>query len=362
MPVAFRVPTLPDDSPNPLFVAARRAEVNAGFSLPDVITSTAAALAKTTFTAAPLGGDPGFGGPRTGFAHQGPAFGELEAQPHGPIHVIVGGNTGLMTDPDTAAMDPIFWLHHANIDRLWAVWNLAGGTNPTLKIWLNRSYRLRDAAGTSVRMKPQDVIDTVGQLGYTYESLPAPPPPVRTGLAAQSGRREARAVPANRRRPMLIGANDAPVDVDPRGVSTQFAVTPLPDSAAAAAGDALRTYLNVTDIEGNRNPGIVFGVYLNLPADGTSDSREDHLAGIVSFFGIEKTDPGAAADRRAEPHGMRYSFDVTGLVDRLRAEGNWDPGRVTVSMLPVIDDVEPEPLGAGSPTPVRVGTFSLYQG
>ena len=25
-------------------------------------------------------------------------------------------------NPDTAALDPIFWLHHANIDRLWSVW------------------------------------------------------------------------------------------------------------------------------------------------------------------------------------------------------------------------------------------------
>ena len=86
--------------------AARRASVNAGIPLPDVVTSTSTALAETDFTAAPLGGDPGFGGPRTGFAHQGPAFGELEAQPHGPIHVMVGGNTGLMTDPDTAAIGP----------------------------------------------------------------------------------------------------------------------------------------------------------------------------------------------------------------------------------------------------------------
>ena len=31
-------------------------------------------------------------------------------------------------------------------------------------------------------MKPQDVLDTVGQLDYTYESLP-----VRAGLAVQPG-------------------------------------------------------------------------------------------------------------------------------------------------------------------------------
>ncbi|HEY5843118.1 MAG TPA: hypothetical protein VIU87_16950, partial [Mycobacterium sp.] len=62
--------------------------------------------------------------------------------------------------------------------------------------------------------------------------------------------------------------------------------------------------------------------------------------------------------------GMRYSFDVTELVDRLRAAGAWEPDRLTVSLLPAPDELEPEPepVAAGKETPVRVGTFSLYQG
>jgi len=352
LPPAFRTQTLPDGTANPLFVTARRASVNNGTPLPAAVTDTSRAVGEATFTAAPLGGDPGFGGPRTGFAHQGPAFGELEAQPHGPVHVQVGGNVGLMTDPDTAALDPIFWLHHANIDRLWEVWTIGGGANPTIRVWLDRSYRLRTATGAAVRMTPRDVLNTVTQLDYTYESLP-----VHAGLAE-----EARPpVPSRKRRPMLIGSNDQPLDVDPRGASTELAVTPLPDPVAAGADDA-RLFLNVTDIEGSRNPGVLFGVYLNLPADPSEEVRQDHLAGIVSFFGIEQTDPATAAATRQEPHGMRYSFDVTGLVNRLRAAGQWRPDRLTVSMLPATDEVEPDPAGAAAQTPVRVGTFSLYQG
>lgn len=349
LPVAFRVSQLPDGTPNPLFVTQRRAAVNAGAALPEVVTSTSAALAKTAFMAAQLGGDPGFGGPRTGFAHQGPAFGELEAQPHGPIHVVVGGNSGLMTDPDTAALDPIFWLHHANIDRLWEVWNIVGGANPKLKVWLDRSFRLRAADQRSALMKPRDVLDTVSQLDYTYESLP-----VRAGAAGG-----ARTVTPRKQRPLLIGASQDPVEVDRAGAHTELVVTPLPEPLAAAA-DPGRLYLNVTDIEGARNPGIVYGVYLNLPPDVPTESRADHLAGLVSFFGIEKTDPVAGGP----PHGMRYSFDVTELVQRLRAVGAWKPDRLTVSMLPAPDDLgpEPEPLASATETAIRVGTFSLYQG
>ena len=52
------------------------------------------------------------------------------------VHVLVGGSDpnsnlpGLMSDPDTAGLDPIFWLHHANIDRLWEVWR----QNPTRRM------------------------------------------------------------------------------------------------------------------------------------------------------------------------------------------------------------------------------------
>jgi tyrosinase len=41
---------------------------------------------------------------------------------HGSIHVRIGGNMGSVA---YAGYDPIFWLHHANVDRLWANWQAA---------------------------------------------------------------------------------------------------------------------------------------------------------------------------------------------------------------------------------------------
>jgi tyrosinase len=38
---------------------------------------------------------------------------------HGSVHIWVGGT---MSAPSTAAADPIFWMHHANLDRLWWRW------------------------------------------------------------------------------------------------------------------------------------------------------------------------------------------------------------------------------------------------
>ncbi|KAF3937147.1 Tyrosinase [Dactylella cylindrospora] len=53
-------------------------------------------------------------------------FDSLEAV-HDTIHGTVGSG-GHMGWVDVAAFDPIFWLHHTNIDRLFAIWQ---GINPT---------------------------------------------------------------------------------------------------------------------------------------------------------------------------------------------------------------------------------------
>jgi len=51
---------------------------------------------------------------------------------HGSVHIWVGGT---MSDPSTAAADPIFFMHHANLDRIWWKWHASPqgqGKNPPL--------------------------------------------------------------------------------------------------------------------------------------------------------------------------------------------------------------------------------------
>jgi Common central domain of tyrosinase len=43
---------------------------------------------------------------------------KLEMGAHGDVHVAVGGTM----DSSSSPADPVFWLHHANIDRLWEQW------------------------------------------------------------------------------------------------------------------------------------------------------------------------------------------------------------------------------------------------
>lgn len=47
-------------------------------------------------------------------------------QMHNGLHGWIGGSAGQMGHPRYSPFDPIFYLHHCNIDRLWAMWQMDG--------------------------------------------------------------------------------------------------------------------------------------------------------------------------------------------------------------------------------------------
>ncbi len=78
---------------------------------------------------------------------------------HDGVHVWVGGTMGVIA---TAPADLIFWMHHANIDRLWWTWfNSPKGTgqNPNL-------------SGVDLVLDPwaytEPMTRDIGSLGYAY--------------------------------------------------------------------------------------------------------------------------------------------------------------------------------------------------
>lgn len=68
-----------------------------------------------------------FASPKAVFHGAMIGFGVLEGQPHNNVHNCVGGmsgpqNAGGFMQANLSPVDPIFWLHHANIDRVWDTW------------------------------------------------------------------------------------------------------------------------------------------------------------------------------------------------------------------------------------------------
>jgi tyrosinase len=90
---------------------------------------------------------------------------------HNQAHAWIGGD---MTNVNVSPNDPVFFLHHCNVDRLWAIWqdkNPSQGYLPTGEG--PEGHNLRDFMypwdGKTVKLKarPADVLD-YRKLGYTY--------------------------------------------------------------------------------------------------------------------------------------------------------------------------------------------------
>ncbi|MGH3901033.1 MAG: tyrosinase family protein [Pseudonocardiaceae bacterium] len=370
LPQPFREPTLPDGSANPLFLPPprRRSSIANGFQLSPLVTSSSAAMAITNFVGPP---GPGFGGGRRPPVQFGGSVGALEQTPHNAIHVQVGGTPsgqcqgGLMIDPNCAALDPIFWLHHSNVDRLWNQWLALGGgrANPSDAAWLDQPFTFHDETGAVVTLTGAQVVDSATQLNYRYDTEPA----VQELAASMSG---GPTPPPLSEPPEMAAATERPFELTGGAHSVELTV---PSSTRSLlAGDDVTTgartmYLNVEDIEAEQNPGIVYGVFLSMPSDPAADRARYHV-GNIALFGIEvMNDPDAT---HGGVPGFRHTFDITRVVSELSEAGNWEPNAITVTFEPISPIPPPGEEGlvgalaeeAVDVPPVRIGRVSLFVG
>ncbi|GHO49826.1 tyrosinase family protein [Ktedonospora formicarum] len=102
---------------------------------------------------------------------------EIEFGPHGYMHTWVGGlnntnpttsNSGHMSFFETSVNDPIFWLHHANIDRLWAQWQRLFPKSPVQAPGMDGNTYMPPTFGKDGQMYVKDVLD-LSKLSYLYE-------------------------------------------------------------------------------------------------------------------------------------------------------------------------------------------------
>lgn len=101
----------------------------------------------------------------------GAQYGALEGTSHNGVHNAVGGQMATMLSP----LDPLFWLHHANIDRLWALWNASGRSNSNNSSWTSYVFKNNfvDADGKIQSIGVCNLQRTY-QLGYRYSDQPMP--------------------------------------------------------------------------------------------------------------------------------------------------------------------------------------------
>jgi tyrosinase len=359
LPDAFVPKTLSDGSANPLYVPGRNSTTN-NFHIPDRDVNLGC-LTHSPFGGVASGGDPGFGGPKTKFSHFGHTNGRLESVPHNVIHDDIGG---LMGDPETAALDPIFWLHHANIDRLWEVWTHRDPTfvDPADTAWLTgQTFELHDSSGAVQSFTPSQMKDTTKVLhGYQYDDITDP---VKTSAPLQEMAARATMMARIPQTPQPVGLSG--VSIPLTGTLTTINVDfdePTVHAArrrleSAAAQRPPRVYLNLENISGTGHPGT-YDVYIDIPRAGQApDPRHALFAGLLTTFGVQ------AASRSRGRHsgsGITTVLEITHLVEQLRAEHRWDEKRLHVFVVKEVHDGMPVAAERVQNAKLKIGRVSVY--
>src|ERR1700733_11591830 len=347
LPAAFASADWPDGhGDNPLYVPQRYGPNNDGHVQVPVNLINLNALGDPDFVGAGNGGSQGFGGVDTGFSHGGQVHGGVETQPHDVVHGLVGGGDqqklGLMSWPDLAALDPIFWLHHANIDRLWEVWRRRPGSHgdPSNPNWVKgptnvgeRSFIMPMPGGKSWTYTPGEMSD-LSKLGYDYDDV-SPPSGVservarlqHLGVKAAAAEALVRstAMPAQKT-VELLGANNQSLRVT--GAEAKISVAldqsvqrklsaSLESAATGAPAAPDRIFLNLENVRG-LNDATVFSVYINVPEGEDPAKHPDHLAGSVALFGVSKA---TMANEEHAGNGLTFVLEISHVIDTLHLAG-----------------------------------------
>ncbi|MEM9337660.1 MAG: tyrosinase family protein [Bacteroidota bacterium] len=212
----------------------------------------------------------------------------LDDTPHGPMHGYIGGSKsaetmyndvfqadsmGYMASLSTAGFDPVFFVHHANIDYLWEVWNQSENGAAPIYDSLNAvhwDYIFFDENGEKVQLTTRQVLDTIYKLDYRYDILE------RKELEWVTNE----VIPDSL---LWINAFDQVLDKS----NNRFAVESDKASSTFSMlgdlqpGQRLVMHVNVSFSEA---PISTYNVFLNL----NETNKEESYAGGMSFFGAKE--------------------------------------------------------------------------
>jgi len=181
----------------------------------------------------------------------------LSRSPHNSVHTIISGHMGNGMSP----LDPCFWLHHCNVDRIWAERASAGYSTPKR----NDKYegQFVDKDNSPIDVDANSAID-FEKMGFTYDTIAVDDPIVdiaSVGLLERVSRR-------------LVFNNTSSLgftDVSPSLMANQALDFDVPTSGLVKALDKKRTFkqlnANHLGIEKKR----ILAVLKNVKASGDTN-------------------------------------------------------------------------------------------
>jgi len=309
IPTIFAVDTLGTTTgpiPNPLFERRRTAGFGSSVHLAPTQTNIDSVLAIEDF-----------------FQFQS----NLDRGLHGFIHCAVGNGClapyiGLVP---FSGNDPIFWHHHANVDRLWDCWTKTHGeaANPTTDTaWMSQEFSFVDEDGNLATMEVSELFDPDGRIDYVYDNsdncFRIQPPEEEFVLA----RDVALAAGPERTAESVEMASAANVQVNrieqeiPLVATSERSMDAVLFAARPSVIRPTKAMLRLEGVQIDKEPGVSVSVYLLDEAGG-----KRAFVGLFGCFAAFDHATHGAADR-----GRDYAFDVTRQLQELFGAGSVGDG------------------------------------
>ena len=260
------------------------------------------------------------------FAGEGGFTEKLEVAPHGFMHSYIGAAysnpretfynqiyqeenyPGLMANVPSAGFDPIFWLHHSQVDRIWESWDvLPIGERPTLEEIeaLPWQYQFIGPKGERVTYTMAELYKVVFNLDYKYDNLITPDEPAIAMVEMPESLKKVKP---------LLGLPEPTVlwtkDIGQVLGSTEFSTT-IEKKSAKKTRKSLKKMierpliLNV-EVSVYDEPTDFYTVSIRY------EGRELEHVGMITFFGVGH-EHGTGANHEIAEAGvdLTYSFHVS---------------------------------------------------
>jgi tyrosinase len=265
----------------------------------------------------------------------------LEGSPHNNAHILTGatksGKQGHMYS-GLSPLDPIFWLHHCMVDRVWAEWQRSGHATPDPGS--NYSGQFVDVDGTPAQASSTAAMN-IADLGYTYDIFQNVPEAALAAARVQAATLQTIGSATN--------SSDSRANVETAVVvaipTLETRVTELRIQDAADRRPSNQLLARLSDITAPATAELLVNVFVNCPYLASDTPYTDpHYAGTFSFFGAPKMVgmPGMA--------GPTYVIDITAAV----RESGFAPDKIKLQFMPV-----PAAAGAESSSTFQVGKIEI---
>lgn len=298
---------------------------------------------------------------------------ELEFNPHDGVHGSLGGN---MATVASASRDPVFFLHHANVDRIWAMWNARGNANSPEPYWrnfaFNRNFINPDGSPWNVTVNG---LQSPAALGYRYDDEEGPfaadvdfagqaaaaDNPLGSSLSTYrkvadnalpraKGSLQRVGLPSGGAFYMAAADNERAASHG-RSISIEIPLgRPLGDiiksgpmasaSPAERRRDRQCVFAVLRDCPAPTDPSTRVRVFVNREGvDPRVRSDDPHYVTSMSFFGADHGDHHAQHGGHGTPAtpggSTSVSVDLTATLGRLRGTRQFRTDKITLQLMPI---------------------------